>query len=802
MSYENFVRVKVVTPVTSGATSFAIETAIAPQKLPPTDGGYLVLCDSPGNPSWIEVIQYTSRSGLGISGVTRGVEGTSAVAWSGNVYAFQALMAGEANLIQTTLAGKQAQIAAGTTSQYWRGDKTWVDFMTDVRAATLTGLSTSTNAVISATDSVLSGLGKLQKQISDAATNLAANVRAVALTGYVLGSNVSLAATDTVLAAFGKVQAQINAKANAADAALTGVPTAPTAALGTNTTQLANMAALQAAIANLINSAPGALDTLNELATALGNDPNFATTMTNALAGKEPTIVADTVNKFYAGTKVWRDLPTDVRAVVLTGLSVATGTAVVAGDTLLVALGKLQKQCTDRLLLSGGTMTGALNEAPIPSIAVAATVDIGAAAANTILVTGNGTITGFGSNATQGVRRNVFFSGAVVLTHSANLTLPGQINFTTQSGDFFEFTYQGAGIWYCSKVMCTDGQPVRTVSLAKGGTGSTTQAGAQTALGLTPATTATANTVVMRDAGGNAVMAFCFATTVYANQLEIGGTAGVASTPFLDFHSGATTVDYDTRILSDTPTGTLGGGTMRYYAGGGHFFTGLINSTVTINATGGCYNNGQLTWSRADFNPNTKLKGAVDGLPGNLGDYNKVYAPYYQNFTAAQQVYNGAIEIRENNQVGAGGAAPGHIYNAPGITFHWSAYAVSKLMMTNAGNMAWGDPNGAMGIFTPNGDISGSAWSGALSSWINIYCLTSSNFRTQFAGMRAGELGSYVLAAFSPVGSIVMNNGVVGSSLIACSSQGGNQGTTFAGNWYCAGHIASQLQNTLWQRYV
>jgi phage-related tail fiber protein len=67
---------------------------------------------------------------------------------------------------------------------------------------------------------------------------------------------------------------------------LTGTPKAPTAAAGNNTTQLANTAFVQAAIAALVNSSPGALDTLNELAAALGNDPNFATTMTNALAGK------------------------------------------------------------------------------------------------------------------------------------------------------------------------------------------------------------------------------------------------------------------------------------------------------------------------------------------------------------------------------------------------------------------------------------------------------------------------------------------------------------------------------------
>lgn len=50
--------------------------------------------------------------------------------------------------------------------------------------------------------------------------------------------------------------------------------------------QLANTAFVQAAIAALVASSPAALDTLNELAAALGNDPNFATTMTNALAGK------------------------------------------------------------------------------------------------------------------------------------------------------------------------------------------------------------------------------------------------------------------------------------------------------------------------------------------------------------------------------------------------------------------------------------------------------------------------------------------------------------------------------------
>ncbi|MEP9154566.1 phage tail protein, partial [Enterobacter cloacae] len=68
----------------------------------------------------------------------------------------------------------------------------------------------------------------------------------------------------------------------------TGTPKAPTAATGNNSTQLANTAFVQAAIAGLVGSSPAALDTLNELAAALGNDPNFAVTMTNALANKQP----------------------------------------------------------------------------------------------------------------------------------------------------------------------------------------------------------------------------------------------------------------------------------------------------------------------------------------------------------------------------------------------------------------------------------------------------------------------------------------------------------------------------------
>lgn len=118
-----------------------------------------------------------------------------------------------------------------------------------------------------------------------------------ALTGYTLGTAGTIGAGDTLNAALGKLQASINSVT--ADYALldspafTGTPTAPTAAAGTNTTQVATTAFVKGevdtAVSGLVNSAPAALDTLNELATALGNDPNFATTIATQLGNKVST---------------------------------------------------------------------------------------------------------------------------------------------------------------------------------------------------------------------------------------------------------------------------------------------------------------------------------------------------------------------------------------------------------------------------------------------------------------------------------------------------------------------------------
>ncbi|EPZ8674109.1 phage tail protein [Escherichia coli] len=116
-----------------------------------------------------------------------------------------------------------------------------------------------------------------------------------ALTALINGAPATLDTLKEIAAAINndpKFSTTINnalaLKAPLSSPELTGTPTAPTAAQSVNNTQIATTAFVKSAIAAMVGSAPAALDTLNELAAALGNDPNFATTMLNALAGKQP----------------------------------------------------------------------------------------------------------------------------------------------------------------------------------------------------------------------------------------------------------------------------------------------------------------------------------------------------------------------------------------------------------------------------------------------------------------------------------------------------------------------------------
>ncbi len=84
------------------------------------------------------------------------------------------------------------------------------------------------------------------------------------------------------------VMDEVQTKAPLDSPAFTGTPTTPTPPDDAKGLQTANAEFVRKLIAALVGSVPESLDTLQELADALGNDPNFATTVLNKLAGKQP----------------------------------------------------------------------------------------------------------------------------------------------------------------------------------------------------------------------------------------------------------------------------------------------------------------------------------------------------------------------------------------------------------------------------------------------------------------------------------------------------------------------------------
>ncbi len=350
---------------------------------------------------------------------------------TGNLVFGQSDIANVAGL-QSALDGKEPTISVGTTAQYWRGDKSWRDLFSDVRAATLAGLSTATNAAIAATDTVLGALGKLQKQITDLTTtvggkeptisvgttaqywrgdkswrDLFSDVRAATLTGLSTATGTALAATDTVLAAFGKLQKQIT------DLTTTVGSKEPAISVGTTAqywrgdkTWSDLFADVRAATLTGLSTATNAVITATDtVLVALGKLQKQITDLATTVGGKEPTITGGTTSQFWRGDKSWQDLFTSVRAATLTGLSTVTGTALAATDTVLAAFGKLQKQITDLTTTVGGkAIKGANNDitslsaiglgtTAAPSIAVgAANTGLYAPAAGQVGITTNGTV--------------------------------------------------------------------------------------------------------------------------------------------------------------------------------------------------------------------------------------------------------------------------------------------------------------------------------------------------------------------------------------------------------------------------
>lgn len=181
---------------------------------------------------------------------------------------------------------------------------------------------------------------------------------AMILNGTIVNSDISSSA-EIATSKISGLDTTLSEKAPLNSPALTGIPTAPTAAAGTNTTQIATTAFVGTAVADLVASAPSTLNTLNELATALGNDASFSTTVTNNLAAKAPL-----ASPTFTGTVT---LPTGT----VTSEMIADGTIVNAdiNASAAIAQSKIANLTTDlaeKAPVASPTFTGTITT-PIAS---------------------------------------------------------------------------------------------------------------------------------------------------------------------------------------------------------------------------------------------------------------------------------------------------------------------------------------------------------------------------------------------------------------------------------------------------
>ena len=104
--------------------------------------------------------------------------------------------------------------------------------------------------------------------------------------------------------------------------------------------------------------------------------------------------------------------------------------------------------------------------APTVIVPSATTTDIGAAASENVDISGNTTITGFGTVA-EGINRKGRFTGVLTLTHNAtSLILPGNANITTANNDRYEAQSLGGGNWIVTKYVYANGSVISAMLAA------------------------------------------------------------------------------------------------------------------------------------------------------------------------------------------------------------------------------------------------------------------------------------------------------------------------------------------------
>jgi hypothetical protein len=284
----------------------------------------------------------------------------------------------------------------------------------DINAsAAITKTKISGTAITAADSGTVTSTMIADGTIVDADINASAAIAWTKIAPSSLVSATELGYVDGVTSA---IQTQLDSKLASATAsttyaplaspALTGTPTAPTATAGTNTTQVATTAFVGTAVSNLVASAPAALDTLNELATALGNDASFSTTVTNSIATKLALAGGTMSGAIAMGTNKITGLGTptastdaSTKAYADTMLPLAGGTmsgAIAMGSNKITGLGTptangdaVTKAYADAILVGApGNLTG-----PITSVGAATSVAAQTGTGSTFVMQASPTLT-------------------------------------------------------------------------------------------------------------------------------------------------------------------------------------------------------------------------------------------------------------------------------------------------------------------------------------------------------------------------------------------------------------------------
>jgi len=167
------------------------------------------------------------------------------------------------------------------------------------------------------------------------------------ITSRVLADNAVLTAniTDANVTTAKVADNAVTGDKVADDVALAGNPTTTTQSAGNNTTRIATTAFVSTAVANLADSAPDALNTLNELAAAMGDDANFSTTITNSIAAKLPLAGGTMTGNLAMGSNN------------ITSSGTITGTLATAAQTNITSLGTLTSLTVDEITINADTIT-------------------------------------------------------------------------------------------------------------------------------------------------------------------------------------------------------------------------------------------------------------------------------------------------------------------------------------------------------------------------------------------------------------------------------------------------------------